>query len=131
MNTYRITNLTNTAGKRDFRFNSSLDIEYVDNMIKKTVSVKPGASLYLTVSSLPMSVHKLRVKNLISVIEVSAKELADSMGVVKPKPTPVTVKVPSVKEVSVTVKVPSVEKLAEVPLTEEEITKRANRKKKD
>jgi hypothetical protein len=68
-----------------------------------------------------MSVHKLRAKNLISVVDVSAKELADSMGVVKPKPisTPVTVKVPSV------------EKLTEVPLTEEEITKRANKKKKD
>ena len=131
MNTYKITNLTNTAGKRDFKFNSPLNIDYIDKMIKKTVTIQPGASLYLTVPSLPISVHQLRAKNLISVVEVSAKELADSMGVVKPKPTPVTVKVPSVKEVSVTVKVPSVEKLAEVPLTEEEITKRANRKKKD
>jgi len=129
MNTYKITNLTNTAGKRDFKFNSSLDIEYVNNMIKKTVSVRPGASLYLTVSSLPMSVHKLRAKNLISVVEVSAKELADSIDNVKPKPTPVTVKAPLVKEVIV--KVPLVEKLAEVSLTEEEIAKRANRKKKD
>jgi|ERR1035437_2696355 hypothetical protein len=92
MNTYKITNLTNTAGKRDFKFNSSLDIEYVDNMIKKTAIVKPGASLYLTVPSLPMSIHKLRAKNLISVVEVSAKELADSMNNAKPKLAPVVVK---------------------------------------
>ena len=129
MNTYKITNLTNTAGKRDFKFNSPLNVDYIDKMIKKTVTIQPGASLYLTVPSLPISVHKLRAKNLISVVEVSAKELADSMGVVKPKPKPATVNAPLVKEV--TVKVPSVEKLAEVPLTEEEITKRANRKKKD
>ena len=129
MNTYKITNLTNTAGKRDFKFNSPLNIDYIDKMIKKTVTTQPGASLYLTVPSLPISVHKLRAKNLISVVEVSAKELADSMGVVKSKPKPATVKTPLDKEV--TVKVPSVEKLAEVPLTEEEITKRANRKKKD
>ena len=114
MNTYRITNLTNTAGKRDFRFNSSLDIEYVDNMIKKTVSVKPGASLYLTVSSLPMSVHKLRAKNLISVVEVSAKELADFMDSVKPKPAPVVVK-----------------ELVTEEVTAEETAKRSSRKKKE
>ena len=92
MNTYKITNLTNTAGKRDFKFNSSLDIEYVDNMIRKIVTVKPGTSLYLTVPSLPMSIHKLRAKNLISVIEVSAKELADSINNAKPKSAPVVVK---------------------------------------
>ena len=129
MNTYKITNLTNTAGKRDFKFNSPLNVDYIDKMIKKTVTIQPGASLYLTVPSLPISVHKLRAKNLISVVDVSAKELADSRGVVKPTPKPVSVKAPSVKEV--TVEVPSVQKLAEVPLTEEEITKRANRKKKD
>jgi hypothetical protein len=114
MNTYRITNLTNTAGKRDFKFNSQLDIEYVDNMIRKTVTVKPGASLYLTVPSLPMSVHKLRAKNLISVVEVSAKELADSMNNAKPKPAPVVEK-----------------ELVTEEVTAEETAKRSSRKKKE
>jgi hypothetical protein len=114
MNTYKITNLTNTAGKRDFKFNSSLDIEYVDNMIKKKVSVKPGTSLYLTVSSLPMSVHKLRAKNLISVVEVSAKELADFINNAKPKPAPVVVK-----------------ELVTEEVTSEETAKRSSRKKKE
>jgi hypothetical protein len=84
---YKITNITNTAGKRDFKYNSSLDIEYVDEMTKKSITVKPGDSIYLTVHTLPLSVHRLRVKNLITVSEVSEKELADivSEATVKPK----------------------------------------------
>jgi len=76
MNTYKITNITNTAGKRDFKFNTELDIEYIDNITKKTIKVKPGDTVYLTVSSLPLSVHRLRIKNLITVAEVSAAELS-------------------------------------------------------
>ena len=40
MNTYKITNITNTVGKRDFKYNSDLNIEYVDNMVKKTIKNK-------------------------------------------------------------------------------------------
>lgn len=83
MSTYKITNITNLANKRDFKFNSVLDIEYVDNMVKKVVKIKPGNTVYLTVSSLPLSVHKLRVKNLITVVEISASELANSMNTPK------------------------------------------------
>jgi hypothetical protein len=79
MSTYKITNITNLAGKRDFKFNSELDIDYVDNMTRKTLKVKPGNSVYLTVATLPLSVHRLRVKNLIAVEEVSAIELAQLM----------------------------------------------------
>jgi hypothetical protein len=79
MSTYKITNITNLAGKRDFKFNSELDIEYVDNMTRKILKVKPGNSVYLTVATLPLSVHRLRVKNLIAVEEVSVNELAQLM----------------------------------------------------
>jgi len=85
MGTYKITNITNLAGKRDLKFNSILDIEYVDNMMKKSISVKPGDSIYLTIASLPLSVHRLRVKNLITVNEVGASELAAMQKVEKPK----------------------------------------------
>ena len=85
MNTYKITNITNLAGKRDFKFNSDLDIEFVDKMVKKTVKIKAGNSVYLTVDSLPMSVHKLRAKNLVSVTEISPKELEISMNETKSK----------------------------------------------
>jgi hypothetical protein len=84
MSTYRITNITNSIGKRDFKFNSVLDVDYVDGMMKKTVKVKPGDAVYLTIPSLPLSVHRLRVKGLITVIEVTPGELSKAMGSVKP-----------------------------------------------
>ncbi|MFA5207129.1 MAG: hypothetical protein WC428_00365 [Candidatus Paceibacterota bacterium] len=115
MNTYKITNLTNTAAKRDFKFNSSLDIDYVDNMIRKTVTVKPGESLYLTVAELPVSVHKLRIKNLISVVEISQRELENVMNASKLKVAAVPV-----AEVAVVEEV-----------TTEETTRRSNKKKKE
>jgi hypothetical protein len=80
MNTYKITNITNLAGKRDFKFNSDLDIEFVDNMVKKSIKVKPNESVYLSVSSLPLSVHRLRVKGLVTVTEVGEKELAEVLA---------------------------------------------------
>ena len=85
MGTYKLTNVTNLAGKRDFKFNSVLDIEYIDNMMKKTVKLKPGDSLYLTVPTLPLSVHRLRVKKLIIVTEVSPTEL-EKAQTAHPKP---------------------------------------------
>jgi len=93
MNTYKITNLTNTAGKRDMKFNSSIDVEYVDNMIKKTATIRPGESLFLTVHTLPLSVHKLRARNLVSVVEVSEKELVKTMEDIMPKAQPVMIDV--------------------------------------
>jgi len=83
MTNYKITNLTNTAGKRDMKFNTTLNIEYVDEMKKKTINVKPGETVYLQISSLPLSVHRLRVKKLISVVEVSNNELNNSMNTTK------------------------------------------------
>ena len=85
MSTYKITNITNHAGKRDFKFNSVLDVEYVDDMVKKVVKIKPGDSIYLTTGSLPLSVHRLRVKGLITVVEIGAVELAKAMEDLKPK----------------------------------------------
>jgi hypothetical protein len=79
MNTYKITNLTNTAGKRDPYFNSVLNISYVDAMMKKNLTIKPGETIYLQISTLPLSVHRLRVKKLISVVEISQSELKNAM----------------------------------------------------
>jgi hypothetical protein len=84
MANYKITNLTNLAGKRDIKFNSVLDIDYVDNMKKKSIKVKPGETVFLQINSLPTSVHKLRVRKLISVVEVSNTELKNNMNATKP-----------------------------------------------
>jgi hypothetical protein len=86
MSTYKITNTTNTLGKRELMFNSPVTIEYVDNMMKKSVPVQAGAVLYLTVDSLPLSLHRLRVKNYVTIVEVTPEELAKS----KVKPAVVT-----------------------------------------
>ena len=91
MSTYKITNITNFLGKRDFKFNSPIDVEYVDNMMKKGLTVKPGDSVFLTVPILPLSVHRLRVKNLVTVTEISKNELAALLESKKPKAVKVAV----------------------------------------
>lgn len=113
MNTYKITNLTNTAGKRDPHFNSVLNIDYVDAMMKKTVTVKPGETIYLQISTLPLSVHRLRVKKLISVVEISRSELKNAI------------------DASNKVRKPKKEVLAEVVETAEEVKPKRKGAKKE
>ena len=76
MSTYKITNITNSIGKREPKYNSILDVEFVDHMVKKIVRVKPGNSIFLNADALPLSVHRLRVKGLVIVEEISESELA-------------------------------------------------------
>lgn len=114
MSTYKITNVTNLAGKRDFKFNSVLDIEYIDEMMKKSVKLKAGDSLYLTVKTLPLSVHRLRVKKLITVEEVNAAELEKVKKVSQPK----------VKETHVTEKEPDADEKGYKKSTKKKIQKK-------
>lgn len=79
MTNYKITNITNTTGKRSIRFNSTLNIEYVDKMQRKTIQVKPGETVFLQIHTLPLSVHKLRINKQINVIEITDNELKNSM----------------------------------------------------
>ena len=88
MNTYKITNITNKVGKRDPKFNSVVNIEYVDNRTRKKIMLKAGQDVFLTVQSLPLSVHRLRIKKLIDIVEVSPVELQKKMEAAKPKPAP-------------------------------------------
>lgn len=85
MGIYKITNITNLAGKRDFKYNSDLEFDVIDNMVNKSIKIKPGDTIFLTVQSLPLSIHNLRVKNLITVTEVSEMEATKSIIAVKPK----------------------------------------------
>lgn len=80
MSTYKITNITNTISKRDIKYNSILNIEYHDNMEKKIVNIKPGEEILLTTISLPISVQRLKIKNLITVIEITQSELNKSQN---------------------------------------------------
>jgi hypothetical protein len=102
MANYKITNITNTAGKREIGFNTILSIEYVDSMMKRTVKVKPGEVVFLKIHSLPMSVRKLRVKKFISVVEITDNELKNSMNINKPVITPpVIVETPEEVEIRI------------------------------
>jgi hypothetical protein len=70
MGYYKITNITNTFSKRDVFFNKTVEIEYIDRMTKKTYSLKPADSMYLSVVALPMSVQKLKIKGQVIVSEI-------------------------------------------------------------
>jgi hypothetical protein len=71
MNNYKITNITNQLGKRDVNFNSILDIEYIDGMTKKVFKLTPNQTVFMKLVSLPISVHKMRIKNFVIVQEVN------------------------------------------------------------
>ena len=119
MANYKITNITNTAGKRELGFNSILNIEYVDSMMKKTVKVKPGEVVFLKIHSLPLSVRKLRVKKLISVIEITDNELKNSMNINKPIVSPLPVVVETPEEIEI--RIASVGKKKQVKKTHENV----------
>lgn len=80
MGIYRITSMTHTLGRRDAKYNAVLDITYVEKMMNKTIKLKPNDSVYLRVDKLPLSVHRLRVKKLITVVEISENDLKDVMN---------------------------------------------------
>lgn len=75
MNTYKITNITNNIAKRGMNHNSVVDITYTDGMNNKTIKLKPGETIYLTLNSLSTSIRKLMVKQLINVSEISQNHL--------------------------------------------------------
>lgn len=124
MNTYKITNITNKKGKRDPKFNSILNIEYVDNRTKKTIKLVAGDKVYLSVQSLPLSIHRLRLKKLVEIEEVSPAELKKHLNASKPKPV---VKKPTEKK---TEKKVSAKKKTETINEKPEIEKKTSTKKK-
>lgn len=119
MANYKITNLTNTAGKRDLKFNTTLSIDYVDSMQKKSIQIKPGETVFLQIHSLPLSVHKLRVKKLISVVEISTNELNNSMNLNKPVVAPIKSETSEEKKVEISTEKRRGNKRHDVKTTEE------------
>jgi len=75
MNIYKITNISENVGKRDPNYKSILTLKYVNNLKEEKLLIKPGETVYLSINKLPISAHSLRVKNLISVSEISESEL--------------------------------------------------------
>jgi hypothetical protein len=108
MSTFKVTNRTSTRAKRDINFNSTLDIDFIDDMERKVIKLKPDETIYFTAKSLPLSLHKLRIKELVSVTEVSDSQLSKLQKPKKlqtvhetPKPKRVVVKKETAKKSTV------------------------------
>jgi hypothetical protein len=85
MGIYKITSLTNMLGKRELKSNSELEFDYVEGMVNRTVKIRPGSSVFLDISRLPLSLQKLRVKNLIAISEITEMEMNEVIEARKPK----------------------------------------------
>lgn len=68
---YKITNLTDLLNKRDVDYNRKLTIDYLENMTNKKIDILPKQSTYIKINNLSLTAHKLRVKGLISVVEIT------------------------------------------------------------
>ena len=88
MTYYKITSLTPKLGKRHIDKNTTLNISYREGFNTREHNLAAGATLYISSPSLPVNLHKLRMKNLISVVEIS-KNLFLKLS--KPKPAPIVV----------------------------------------
>lgn len=75
MAVYKITNITNLFGRRDINYNTVVDITYVDSMTVKHIKISPSETIYLKISSIPLSARTLNVKKMITILEVSENEM--------------------------------------------------------
>jgi len=71
MKTFKITNITHLLDKNSLNYNKNLIIEYIDGIYEKKTEIKPKEDLFLKTNFLTISIRRLRIKGLISVIEVN------------------------------------------------------------
>ena len=71
MKTFKITNITHLLDKNSLNYNKNLIIEYIDGIYEKKTEIKPKEDLLLKTNFLTISIRRLRIKGLISVIEVN------------------------------------------------------------
>lgn len=71
MTYYKIKNLTANLPKRHLHKDETLNIEYKFGFTKKTYNLKPNVTIYVSAPSLPISLHKLRMQSLVSIVEIS------------------------------------------------------------
>ena len=71
MANFKIKSITDTLPKRNPNCNITLDLTYVENMNKKTVSIRPGQEVIMVLGSLPQNIAQLRMKKMIVVEEIN------------------------------------------------------------
>lgn len=91
---YKITSLTATLPKRHMHKDKALNIQYRENFSEKSYNLPVNGTLYISAPSLPINLHKLRMKKLITIVEVSKNTF---MKLKNPRPIPVVV-VPIIEE---------------------------------
>jgi len=88
MGYYKITSLTAKLPKRHQFKDKTIDIDYRDSFKQTSKALPVGGTLYISAPSLPVNLHKLRMKKLINVVEVSKNTFMKLQNPPKPKPTP-------------------------------------------
>jgi len=86
MGYYKIKNITNLLGKRHLSKNTTLDVEYSSGYKKESFLLNVGGIAYFEAGNLPFNIHKLRMKNMITVVEVSKNEFYKKQKPVVAKP---------------------------------------------
>ena len=98
---YKIVNITGKLPKRHVNKDMRLKIEYHVGFQKKFKDLNVGSEILLTCRTLPVSIHSLRAKRLITISEISENEF---VRLQKPsaKKEPVVVKKAVVDNLSTT-----------------------------
>jgi hypothetical protein len=78
MGHYKIKNITDKLPKRDFRKDSVLSVDYNDGFINKVYNLNSGEEILISCSNIPTNIHLLRMKSLVTVIEISENMYYDS-----------------------------------------------------
>lgn len=71
---YKIKNITGSLAKRHQNKDTELKVEYVVGLQKKIFNLPVGQELVLSCRTLPIQIHTLRLKGLVSVTEISENE---------------------------------------------------------
>jgi hypothetical protein len=71
---FKIKNITNTLNGKHPSFNTTIDVKYNIKFRWYTQKIRPDQETILAVNDLPLELHKLRIKGLINVIQISDNE---------------------------------------------------------
>ena len=98
---YKITSLTSKLAKRHADKDATLKIAYRSKFSEKEHLLPVGGILYISSPSLPINLHKLRMKKLISIVELNKDTFMKltNPSLVRKAPIPVAKKVAAKKPI--------------------------------
>lgn len=77
---YKIKNITNLLGKRDINKNKTLSIDFNNKFEKTTFTLKVNDVLYISLPTIPINLHQLRMKSFITITQISENEYLHLTG---------------------------------------------------